>query len=476
MSVIIKYSAVMIFITLFSFGKIFAQEFETKSIHQIMKIENQNSSYQNQKSNAALSPDSSSEKRISKKVFGYFPSWSDLSSFSKYDFSVITHIGFFDYGVDTASGKLYTGNSSKFINLIDLAKANGCKTALTVTNFGISKNTALLSSPIKRNKLISDILNEILLSKFDGVNIDFESVSGTQKDNMTAFFKELDSTLNAANPKLEISIAAPAVDWNKSFNLPVLSEYIDMFVIMGYDYYWSTSETAGPVAPLEGENYNVTRSVNYYCDSLPDYSKILLGVPWYGYEWKTENSDRKSKAVSSAAAMTYPKAETYANQNGKIFDTKTKTVYYSRYDAEAASNKQCWYDDSLSLAYKYALVNEKQLGGIGIWAVSYTGTERKELWNGIAEAFPIQSGIAEDCQSNNIEIKIIANSVIIKNSDQILIKNIKIYDILGRVLSNNIGAFSDSYKQIQINNNFEKIIFIEIETETRNLHKHLIVD
>jgi hypothetical protein len=69
---------------------------------------------------------------------------------------------------------------------------------------------------------------------------------------------------------------------------------------------------------------------------------------------------------------------------GKVFDQATKVPWFAYHDG--ATWRQVWYDDSASLAMKYGLVNARNLGGIGIWALSYDGG-RPEIWNGIKSAF-----------------------------------------------------------------------------------------
>ena len=77
-------------------------------------------------------------------------------------------------------------------------------------------------------------------------------------------------------------------------NIIALNPYVDMFIIMGYDYYYSGSGTAGPEAPLynfeTSYNYTLTKSVTYYLKQGVTPAKLLLGLPYYGREWQTVSS------------------------------------------------------------------------------------------------------------------------------------------------------------------------------------------
>lgn len=64
------------------------------------------------------------------------------------------------------------------------------------------------------------------------------------------FMVNLKAALLAANPNYELSMALYAVDWSGSFDIPGSNPVVNDFIIMGYDYYYSGSTTAGPESPL----------------------------------------------------------------------------------------------------------------------------------------------------------------------------------------------------------------------------------
>jgi hypothetical protein len=179
-------------------------------------------------------------------------------------------------------------------------------------------------------------------------------------------------------------MATPAVDWSNAWNLWALSKLCDYLIVMGYDYYWSGSSTAGPVAPLEGESYSVTKTIETYLNAGVAPEKLMLGVPWYGYDWPVVNSSRKAKATGKATARTYTAADQLAEQYDEMFDQTTKVPWVA-YNASSAW-RQLWYDDPRSLGLKYDLVNSKKLAGIGIWALGYEGGN-KEIWGKINTVF-----------------------------------------------------------------------------------------
>jgi spore germination protein YaaH len=336
---------------------------------------------------------------LSRRVFGYHPYWAGAEDHLKYDYSALSTIGYFSATVDTVTGSFSSVRSWRTTPLISYAHERGVKVVLVVTSFGNAFNDAILGNPVKRGMLITTIVNEVKNAGGDGVNIDFEQVRASQRANMVAFMSDLASALRGALPGAEVSMATPAVDWSNAFDLAELSKICDYLVLMGYDYHWSSAPTAGPVAPLAGESYNVTRSVDTYLAVGVAPEKLLLGVPWYGYDWRVVDTNRMAATRGTGTAVTYKVAEPAAQVRGKLFDAATGTAWY-RYAVDTVQH-QAWYDDSLSLSLKYGLVKSRGLGGIGIWALSYEGG-RPEIWNGITQAFQVPSGVDLVENSRNI--------------------------------------------------------------------------
>jgi spore germination protein YaaH len=328
---------------------------------------------------------------LSHRVFGYHPYWAAADDHTHYDYSALTTIGYFSMTVDAATGTYSTLRSWRTTPLISYAHERGVKVVLVVTNFGNAANDSILGDPAKGSALITAIVNEVKNAGGDGVNIDFEQVRGTQRANLVAFMRDLATAMRNVVPGAEVSMAVPAVDWSNAFDLAQLSTICDYLILMGYDYHYSGSSTAGPVAPLGGESYNVTRSVDTYLAAGVPGAKLLLGVPLYGYDWPVVDTSRMATTKGTGKAVTYKVAAPAAEANGKMFDTPTGTAWY-RYAVDTVQH-QVWYDDSTSLALKYVLAKSRGLGGIGIWALSYEGG-RPEIWNGIKQAFAVPLGVA----------------------------------------------------------------------------------
>ena len=333
---------------------------------------------------------------LTRKVLGWHPYWVDNldpNAYLYYDYTALSHIAYFSYETDTATGGYVTIRDWMGTPIVEQAHAWGVKVVLTVTNFGYQRNIVLLSDTNKQNTMISNLITLLKARNGDGVNFDLESIDSTQRAHLVFFMQKAAQRIKAQIPAAEISMAAPAVDWRKGWDLAQLGQICDYLIVMGYDYYWSGSTTAGPVAPLVGRTYCVSNSITYYLNAGVPSSRLWLGVPWYGYDFHVVSNARMAPTVtgSVADARTYTVAQTMAQVYGKSFDDTYKVPWFGYFNNEW---RQVWYDDSLSLAMKYSLVNAQNLGGIGIWALSYDG-RRNEIWTGIKGAFT-PTGIAEE--------------------------------------------------------------------------------
>lgn len=368
-----------------------AQETDTSfvGIHQA-ESEHYSRIYGNSHASAAMAPETPimlkkrSAGTLTHKIYGWHPYWAGASAHLLYDYSALSHIAYFSLEVDTATGGYTTLRGWDTTPIIGYAHSKGVKVTLTVTNFGAARNTVILTDTVKQWNLINTVIEQLQSRSGDGVNFDFESVPATQKANMVDFCRRAVKGIKAVLPAAEISLATPAVNWSDGWDLGALAGICDYIIMMGYNYYWSGSTTAGPVAPVSGENYHIVKSINedYLADGVPP-GKLLLGVPWYGYDWPVVSNVRKAATTGTGTSRIYSAAVAMAASYTRIFDDLTGVPYLSY---QTTQWRQMWYDDSASLQIKSNIAKEMNLAGIGIWALSYEAG-RPELWKGLKTAF-----------------------------------------------------------------------------------------
>lgn len=426
-----------IFIILFSFG--FGQE-NFKSIHQI-ELNYNKENYLEPLFKPYLGPADPIQARRddpSKKVFGYHPYWQG-TKWQSYNYDLLTTIAYFSAETNS-TGDLTNLHGWPATDLINKAHANGVEVVLTVTLFDKSDIETLLSHNSYRDRLIKNLLYEVNRAGADGVNIDFESFPESQKNNLVSFVKNLRKSLRDSIPNAQVTLATPAVDWSNAWDFNALATESDGLFIMGYDYHWKGSTTTGPVAPLTGGSYNITNTVNTYLSvTNNNYDKLILGNPYYGYEWPSNSGDKGASTTNVGTAVVFSTAESKALSYGKLWDSDSQTPWY-RY--QNPSWFQTWYDDSLSLSNKYDFVISKKLGGVGIWALGYD-EGYDELWNALNEKMGAKSAPLTPINFNVVNVGKGLASIEFSGSD-----NATFFEVI-RVYSNSnqtesLGQFSSS--------------------------------
>lgn len=327
---------------------------------------------------------------LNKRVFGWHPYWNG-STYTNYQWNLLSDFCYFDYTLDPNTGNNTNGSFAWSTSAaVTAALNNGVKTHFCVTLF--SNHSTFLGNATAEQTFINNVISLLNARGGHGVNIDFEGMGASNKAGFTAFMQNLSTQVKAANPNYEISIATYAVDWSAVFDIPNLTNYVDLFIIMGYDYYWSGSATAGPDAPLynfqTSYNYTLTKSVTYYLNQGVPNSKLLLGLPYYGREWSTAGS-----AVPSATTGAYSGSRTFAavkNAPGTYspatyqWEPNSFSSLYVRYTG--TEWRQCWIDEGRSMRYRFKMVNERGIGGIGIWALGYDDGYN-DYWSAIQDYF-----------------------------------------------------------------------------------------
>jgi len=377
------------------YSSIFSQEYKEYSIHEsqykeFKKLQPQLNKSINDES-GIIPLQKNVKKDLSKIVFGYLPDWEyNKGSHANQHYNLLTHIATFDFMVSSSGSVGYPSNWP-WIDVINAAHKAGTKVIMTVVNFDADDIHNIISNITAKQKFFSDTKNIIQTYQLDGVNVDFEGLYNADKGSLiNNFMAELTTYIHTNLPGKEVSFAGPAVNWSNRWNLDGLVQSCDYVFIMGYSFWGSWSSTAGPCAPLTGFTNNITSVVTKdYGVPLSKYpEKLLLGVPYYGHQWRTETGDAYSKVDTSNGG--YLGSTFYHNDidksaiYGLLWDEVSQTSWF-RWQ-EGTQWNQIWFDNVNSLEKKYDLALSKNLGGVGMWALGYDG-DKQDLWNLIEYKF-----------------------------------------------------------------------------------------
>jgi len=343
-----------------------------------------------------------------REVFGYAPYWA-LSHESEWDYSVLTTVAYFALqpnpdGSLAQTGGQWTGwNSAELTDMINRAHAAGDRVVLTLKSS--DDGTINLVDSTNRQALINSTISAIQSKNLDGVNVDFEAAASSNFPDLQAGLStlaaDLSQQVHAKWPKAEVSFAtyAGSASWDGGvFNIGQIAPAVDALFVMAYDSVFSNlSGQAGPNAPLNGWTYNDTVDVQQYLTKAPA-SKIILGVPYYGYRWSTVSGAPYASTVSGATAEGFAAAVTDLScahpSLSQSWDSTGASPWASWWSPSAndpcgdnlGTPQELYYDDANSLGLKYDLINQNNLRGAGIWALGYD-SGRTDLWGALHTHF-----------------------------------------------------------------------------------------
>lgn len=306
-------------------------------------------------------------------VYGYQAYWANDLNLVPWD--QLTHLAIFAASVDSSGNLAGTSKWDNASTAVAMGAPYGVRIHLCVTNFDSSSIGALLRSPTARQHLIDQLVQWVDSTGAAGVNIDFEGLPVGSKQDMVSFVADLDDAIG------DVVLATPAVDWSGAWDYSELSKHADLF-IMGYGYHWSGSSSAGPVDPLYSGDLWSSRdldwTVNDYLNNDADPSRVILGLPLYGYSWSTASSAVPSDTQSTGTAVLWADANANAAQYGALYDDISETPYYY------GGGKQGWYGNTDSLRQRIRYAVDANLAGVGFWALEYDGGDA-EMWAMVAD-------------------------------------------------------------------------------------------
>ena len=268
----------------------------------------------------------------SHEIFGYAPYWT-LPQSSGFDVQDLTTLAYFSVdanpdGTLDESGSGWNGYESQdLVNLVTRSHAAGDRVVLTVTDFSQSSLDAITSDPNAGARLSAALIAALSAKNLDGVNFDFEGEGSADQAGLTALITQVSNALHAANPHWQVTMAvyaSAAADSGGFYNIAALAPAVDGFFVMAYDMNSKTTPSA--TSPLVGGGYSDTEALQQFTAVVPA-SKVILGVPYYGYDWPT--TDGTSAAQATGPESPLSDGVIAASGHPTYWDPTTQTAWTS---------------------------------------------------------------------------------------------------------------------------------------------------
>jgi hypothetical protein len=306
----------------------------------------------------------------SHEVFGYAPYWT-LPRSSSFDVKNLTTLAYFSVDVNgdgtlDQSGPGWNGYQSQdLVNLVTRSHATGDRVVLTITCFDQHSLDQITSDPNAPARLSAALITAVRGKSLDGVNFDFEGQGRADQVGLTNLITKVSAALHATDPHWQVTMAvygSAASDTGGFYNVAAVAPAVDAFFVMAYDM--NSRSTPSATSPLFGSGYTDLRVIEDFLKLMPP-SKIVLGLPYYGYDWPTSDGSPTATATGGESPVT--DASIAAGNHPTYWDPVTNTPW-TAYQVGAQWHKT-YFDDSTSLALKAQLANYFHIAGVGIWAL-----------------------------------------------------------------------------------------------------------
>ncbi len=310
------------------------------------------------------------------EVFGFAPYWT-LDQSSGFDVGAMTTLAYFSVGVNPDGSLDHTDagwngyESQALADLITRAHAAGDRVVLTVSCFSQSALDALTASPSAPATLSAALVSAIEAKNLDGVNLDFEGTGSSDQAGLTNLVTQVSAAVHAANPHYQVTMdtyASSAGDPRGFYNIGALAPVVDGFFVMAYQLNLQATPSAS--SPLTSAMFSDLTTIEQYRSVVPA-SKIILGAPFYGYDWPTTDGTLTAQATGSPSTVSY--GQIAASGHPVYWDSTTDTAWTS-YQVGPQWH-ETFFEDPSSLYLEAQMAQFFGIAGLGIWALGYDGND-----------------------------------------------------------------------------------------------------
>jgi spore germination protein len=221
---------------------------------------------------------------------------------------------------------------------------------------------------------VAEIVALVESNHYAGIDLDYENLQAADRQAFTAFVTSLARGLHAKGKILSVALFAKASDAgyaprNVAQDYAAIGKAADQVRLMGYDYHWDTSPP-GPVAPV----YWIRDVIRYATTQIPA-SKIILGIPEYGYDW--------SGGVGTS--VTWLQAVQLSRQYHvrPRYDSSSQSPWFTYTDASHHKHA-VWFENAESTRAK--LDAAQGIGGVYLWMY---GDPDPGTWSVLHRVLPI---------------------------------------------------------------------------------------
>jgi chitinase len=278
-------------------------------------------------------------------------------------------------GIADQPNQIFRGNLNQLVKL----KRKLPNLKLIISLEGRAQNFAEDAQPQNRAAFVDSCIDLFLKGNlapgiqapglFDGIDIDWEYPHQEDAANYLALLTEFRRKMDALRPGLRLNIAVgPSPRMYPGTDLAAVNRLVDQVGLMTYDFDGPWSTTTGFISPLRlapgQDGGTVDHTVQaYHAAGIPT-SKLLVGLPFYGYGWHRVAEDNNGLFQEGQAIRG-------DRPYRAIADLVPQSTVYRDPDSQAPwlfDGDNFWtYEDPISIQRKSEYIRQQHLGGFMIW-------------------------------------------------------------------------------------------------------------
>lgn len=331
------------------------------------------------------------------EVSGWIPYWRTATGTAEalIHLDTFKEINPFGYTVKT-NGQLFDAmniGQEPWTSLIKAAHTKGIRVIPTVMWGNPDAIHEVLSNKTLRSAQISEIVNEVKVNNFDGIDIDYEAKYSKDKNNYSLFLKELYKAIGKKWVVCEIESRTPVTsrydkvpaDYNPNDvanDYKAINKYCDRVRVMAYDQgtvdLKLSEANSGLYAPVADPKW-VEKVVRLAAKDIAK-SKIIIGIPTYGYEYIVspggvggysyvpDGALNPKYAIDIATQLGITPTRTAANELSLLYYPTATSTPVTGVRTDLQTNLLVW-SDAQAIKDKVDLAHKLGVRGVAIFKI-----------------------------------------------------------------------------------------------------------